>query len=211
MDNETLFSASAYRAKPLQLRGTLISTAAHAAILSALLVSFHHAARIIPYRLPGTAKGVSYLTFYSAGSTATTVSQSPLKKQAAAHSTPTTHAPLPTPKPLEASTPSSEVGASNAALSGKGEGNISIALQKVFPYPKPDLSSLPHGTHGDVILDAVIDQNGNIANLTLVQGLGPAIDNVVIATVRQWSYTPALMNGAPVASEQELHFHYEHS
>jgi len=62
-----------------------------------------------------------------------------------------------------------------------------------------------------VILDAVVDQNGKIAELRLIQGLGPAIDNVVIATVKQWSYTPATRNGVPVVSEQELHFHYERS
>ena len=94
-------------------------------------------------------------------------------------------------------------------VSGLGEGEISLALEKYFPYPRPDLSALPHGTRGDVILDAVVGADGKIAELTLVQGLGPAIDNVVIATVKEWSYTPATRHGVPVASKQELHFHYE--
>jgi len=187
-----------------------VSLALHLAILLAITGVLHRTAHIVPYRLPGTAKGISYLTFYSAGSPPHAESTLAAKKPAAHHTTPSTRT-APAAKPAEPQSPHTEPGSSNSSLSGIGQGNISIALQKVFPYPKPDLSSLPHGTHGDVILDAVIDQNGHISDLTLVQGLGPAIDNVVIATVKQWSYTPALMNGSPVVSEQELHFHYERS
>ena len=60
-----------------------------------------------------------------------------------------------------------------------------------------------------MILDAVIDDHGKITQLTLVKGLGSPVDETVIATVQQWTYTPAMKNGVPVASEQELHFHYE--
>jgi protein TonB len=31
----------------------------------------------------------------------------------------------------------------------------------------------------------------------------------VIATIRQWTFNPANRDGHPIASEQELHFHYE--
>src|ERR1039458_3712309 len=78
-----------------------------------------------------------------------------------------------------------------------------------FPHPTPDLSGLPHGTEGDVVLDAVIDEHGKIAHLTLLKGLGAPIDQAVIATVQQWCYTPAKKEGIPVPSEQELHFHYQ--
>jgi protein TonB len=43
----------------------------------------------------------------------------------------------------------------------------------------------------------------------MTSGLGPAIDENVIATVQQWTFHPATKDGQPVASEQELHFHYE--
>jgi protein TonB len=105
--------------------------------------------------------------------------------------------------------PPAETGTSAAEKSGLGEGDITIALQTVFLYPKPDLSSLPHGTKGDVILNAVIDEHGKISELTLLKGLGSPVDETVIAAVRQWEYTPAKKNGVPVVSEQELHFHYE--
>ena len=90
-----------------------------------------------------------------------------------------------------------------------GEGNINIARASYFPSPKPDLSVLPRGTKGDVILDVVIDTTGKIADIKMTSGLGHGIDETVIATVQQWVFHPATRDGQPVASEQELHFHYE--
>ena len=63
---------------------------------------------------------------------------------------------------------------------------------------------MPAGTAGDVILDAVIDERGHILQLTVVKGLTPAMNQQVIATVQQWTYTPAMRGGTPVASGQEL-------
>jgi protein TonB len=92
-----------------------------------------------------------------------------------------------------------------------GEGDVNIALLAVFPTPHPDLSQLPHGTRGDVVLDVEIDETGRICQLKLARGLGHGVDESVIATVQQWSFHPATRNGKPVASEQELLFHYERS
>src|SRR5206468_1430965 len=68
-----------------------------------------------------------------------------------------------------------------------GSGNINIALASYFPTPKPDLSTLPHGTKGDVILDIVIDTTGKIADIKMTSGLGHGIDETIIATVQQWT------------------------
>jgi protein TonB len=143
------------------------------------------------------------------GSSAHAASALPVKKTAAKKPAAVSKAPISVPQPVETEVANAEKGSDNSALSGIGEGDISLALQKYFPYPKPDLSVLPHGTHGDVILAAVVDPDGKISELTLLQGLGPAIDDVVIATVKQWSYIPATRHGVPVPSKQELHFHYE--
>ena len=90
-----------------------------------------------------------------------------------------------------------------------GTGNVDIALATSFPPPKPDLSRLPNGTSGDVVLDIVIDADGKVSSITLNRGLGHGIDETVIATVQGWSFHPATRDGQPVPSEQELHFHYE--
>jgi periplasmic protein TonB len=192
-------------------RGPAVSVGVHAAALICVLGLWNRAPRIAPYKLPGTENGVRLLTYYSPGSPKHAESEIASKKSTADKATAVAQLTVAKKKPVEAKATSADTGSGDSALSGVGEGNINIALQKYFPPPKPDLSALPHGTRGDVILDAVVDQNGKIAELRLIQGLGPAIDDVVIATVKQWSYTPATRNGVPVVSEQELHFHYERS
>jgi protein TonB len=190
-------------------QGGLFSAAAHCCLLLFLFGGVRWSAKVMPYRLPGTAKGVSLLTYYSPGSLKREESKAPSKNPEKAKPAPTQK---PVPKAAQpdlAKAAESEAGVGSSAQSGLGEGDITIALQSYFPYPRPDLSRLPHGTKGDVILDAVIDADGKISALTLLKGLGSPVDETVIATVQQWRYTPAMRKGVPVVSEQELHFHYE--
>jgi protein TonB len=92
-----------------------------------------------------------------------------------------------------------------------GNGQITIAYAKFFPHPAPDLSTMPAGTEGDVILTALIDDQGKISDLTLLAGIAPTINHDVIQTVRQWTFTPATKDGMPISSRQELHFHFKSS
>ena len=190
-------------------RSELLSIAVHACLLFVLVGGVGRSAKVMPYRLPGTANGVSLLTYYSPGSRQVIESKAAAKRPDKSKPT-SSLKPAPRAPQLElAKAAEAQAGVGVSAQSGLGEGDITIALQSYFPYPTPDLSSLPHGTKGDVVLDAVIDEHGNISGLTLLKGLGPPVDAMVIATVQQWHYTPAMRKGVPVVSEQELHFHYE--
>ena len=192
-------------------RAQLISATVHAIFLVFALGILHGPPMVARYRLPGTAHGLTQLTYYSPGSAAPAVSDLPSKNPVPV-ATSTSHSALTAPKPTPAQSQTAQTGTGTASDSGLGEGDIKIALMVTFPHPKPDLSALPHGTAGDIILDAVIDEHGKITNLTLLHGLNSAVDNQVIATVlQQWTYTPATRNGVPVPSEQELRFHYERS
>jgi protein TonB len=200
---------SRVKAGSFRHKGELLSIAAHLSLLLLMVGGLPRSAKVMPYRLPGTAKGVSLLTYYSPGSLQLTESKAPAKSPQKARPAP---APRPVPEAPQvelAKAAEAQAGVGTSAQSGLGEGDITIALQSYFPYPTPDLSKLPHGTKGDVILDAVIDADGKISQLTLLKGLGTPVDQMVIATVQQWRYTPAMRKGVPVVSEQELHFHYE--
>jgi protein TonB len=192
---------------------TVISAALHLLVVGLLL--HQSAAWVAPIRLPGSEHGANLLLTYSPGRApvrATAPNPKTRPKQAIAPTTPLP-TPAPTPKPSATSpnsqSPASAQPDSAAGADSLGSGNINIALASYFPPPKPDLSSLPRGTKGDVILDIVIDSSGKIADIKITNGLGPAIDDTVIATVHQWTFHPATKDGQPVASEQELHFHYE--
>jgi periplasmic protein TonB len=192
-----------------------LSAAAHALTLLLFAAALHHSARwIAPYRLPGSPHGANFVVAYMpdrAPEQAATAKAKADPKPANPKSL------LPTiatqPKKTTASTVANTTASPdpNAATGADalGSGNITIALTAYFPPPHPDLSALPRGTKGDVILDVVIDTDGKISDLKKLSGIGYGIDETVIATVQQWTFHPALQNGHPVASEQELHFHYE--
>lgn len=50
---------------------------------------------------------------------------------------------------------------------------------------------------GVVILEAVIDGSGRVESVQVIRSI-PMLDQAAIAAVRQWRYTPAMLNGAAV-------------
>jgi protein TonB len=197
------------RLRRLSSQGPMLSIAVHATILLAVAVWIHRTPRIAPFKLPGTARGLTLLTYYSPGSRKPSATDSPVRTNHTRNAKTESRKAVDKPAPPEP--PRADAGTGNTTESGLGEGDIRIALLEHFPYPHPDLSPLAHGAKGDVILDAVIDEHGKITQLTLLKGLDPSIDQAVIATVKQWLFTPATKDGVPVPSEQEFHFHYERS
>jgi protein TonB len=191
------------------------SAAGHVIVLLIFAAALHHRTRWVAlYRLPGSEHGTNFVVAYlpdRARDQAATAKAKADPKPADPKSLlptlatqPKKTSTLPTVNTTASPDPNAAIGAD--AL---GSGNITIALTAYFPPPHPDLSVLPRGTKGDVILDVVIDANGKISGLKKMSGVGYGIDEIVIATVQQWVFHPALQNGRPVASEQELHFHYE--
>jgi protein TonB len=186
------------------------SLALHLALLGVLL--YRRQPQIAPIEPRGDRNGhVLSLTFDPGlGAPATTLHAS---KAVLLPPTPRSKS-LPTPavKP-EAPAAVADVTAT-AATGGSdalGAGDMTLALVLVHPYPSPNLTPLPSGTAGDVIVDVVIDKAGLVAKYSLVKGLGHGVDETVLATIQSWTFKPATRNGLPVASEQELIFHYERS
>ena len=62
--------------------------------------------------------------------------------------------------------------------------------------------------HGEVVLTAVIDKDGNIENLQLVRG-HPMLAPAAINAVKQWRYKPYLLNGQPVEVETTITVNFE--
>ena len=62
-------------------------------------------------------------------------------------------------------------------------------------YPRDALAAR---TGGMVILEAVIDTQGKVKDLTVVKHLTPAFDLAATTAVQQWKYDPVLLNGVPV-------------
>ena len=62
--------------------------------------------------------------------------------------------------------------------------------------------------HGEVVLTAVIDKDGNVENLQLVSG-HPMLAPAAINAVKRWRYKPYLLNGQPVEVETTITVNFE--
>jgi TonB family protein len=61
-------------------------------------------------------------------------------------------------------------------------------------YPQEAMAA---GVSGLVILEAVIDGAGTVRNARLLRSI-PMLDEAALEAVRQWQFTPTLLNGVPV-------------
>jgi TonB family protein len=85
---------------------------------------------------------------------------------------------------------------------------VHVAYPTVYPDPPVDRAGLPHDLVGDVVIEVTIDSEGNVVETKIVQSIGHGIDEKIEATLRHWHYQPATLDGAPVASRHDVHFHF---
>ena len=182
---------------------------AHVAVVGLLAVMLHVRGVVVaPKHMPGTAQGTVLMFNYQLLGAPPGSTMAKAREQAKGPAMPKPAKSL-TDKAKQLTQAATNEAPGNAADGAEGDGNISIALVQFHPRPTPDLSKLAPGASGDVVLDALIDASGKITKLSVTKSLGPDVDQQVIATVQTWTFTPATRNGTPIASEQELLFHYE--
>jgi len=68
-------------------------------------------------------------------------------------------------------------------------------IRDVRPVYPPE--ALAAGIQGVVILEAVIDESGGVSRARVLRSV-PGLDEAALDAVRQWQFTPTLLNGAPV-------------
>lgn len=54
------------------------------------------------------------------------------------------------------------------------------------------------GVTGVVILEAIIDERGDVVNLKVLQGLPKGLDQAALDAVKTWKFKPATLDGQPV-------------
>ncbi len=210
------------------LNSTLLSVTAHAVVAGVVVLSLRmHPVKV--FSLPGTDLGTRVELSYMPGrapvpaphpqrkvkpkavsgppiapaSTVAEVTPDSVHLPPLPHLTVTEAAPSP-----NVSSPASAVPDSSSGSDSYGSGSIQIALTTYSPSPAPDLSVLPHGIQGDVVVDVTIDPTGKVADLAVLHTLGYGIESSVIGTLKTWTFRPATRDGSPIASVQELHFHF---
>lgn len=85
---------------------------------------------------------------------------------------------------------------------------VHVAYPTVYPNPPVDRAELPRDLVGDVVVEVTIDSTGAVVETKIVQAIGHGIDEKIEETLRRWHYQPATLDGTPVASRHDVHFHF---
>jgi len=107
---------------------------------------------------------------------------------------------------------SAGTGTGTAASGGGSDAQNATPAYPIFS-PKPpvaDRALLP-ASEQHIVVDVSVSEQGEVVGLSLVKGMGNALDQVVLDTVKTWRFHPATVNGNPVASEAELIFPFNPS
>ena len=87
---------------------------------------------------------------------------------------------------------------------GVSKGNL---LKKVAPvYPEPAKMARLQGA---VILQAVIEKDGRVIKLSVLQPLGLGTEESAVDAVSKWVYKPYLLAGEPVQVETKITINYQ--
>ena len=103
-----------------------------------------------------------------------------------------------------ATVPAGPVGFSAAAAAGgvtsgpvRVGGNVKAPTQLSKVNPVYPAEAMAAGVSGVVILEAVIGVDGRVNDAKVLRSI-PQLDEAAVNAVRQWVYTPTLLNGVPV-------------
>jgi protein TonB len=80
-----------------------------------------------------------------------------------------------------------------------------FVLTKVPPQYPPEAKDAH--IQGVVLMNVIVDKEGNVANIQLISG-HPLLAPAAIDAVKQWKYKPYLLNESPVEVETQVHVNF---
>ncbi len=86
---------------------------------------------------------------------------------------------------------------------------VKTALPIFTPDPPILHGKVPEPARGkDLVLEVVINDQGSIAQVMVLQPIGNGVEEEIVETLRRWIFVPAKVNGYAVASRRQLRFHF---
>jgi TonB family protein len=197
--------------------GVMVSVGIHAAVIALLLIG--GAARMRTHTVPPAKAGFLATLEIAGGAHRVSVpsfeAPNTSKAEKAEHvKDPETKVMDPTKAAhKEKETPSAlpqDSAGKGTGTAAAGDGADAQNATPAFPVfsPKPpvaDRALLP-AAEQHIVVDVNVNEAGDVTGETLVKGMGNALDQIVMDTVKTWRFHPATVNGNPVASEAELIF-----
>jgi protein TonB len=96
------------------------------------------------------------------------------------------------------------VGGAPPAGSGTGTTPVRVGPSMQPPRKIKDVKpiypdgALPSRSQGAVVIEAIIGPDGKVQSAKVIHSV-PTLDQAALTAVRQWEYTPSMLNGSPVA------------
>jgi len=78
------------------------------------------------------------------------------------------------------------------------QGKLIHTVAPIFPE-----AAKAEGINGVVELDVVIDEEGSVTNIAVISG-DPVLRQAAIDAVKQWRYSPTMLNGVPIPVRAEV-------
>jgi hypothetical protein len=73
-----------------------------------------------------------------------------------------------------------------------------VVIHQQMPSIPPGLATLLSTIHRSGVLDVTIDQQGNVEQAVMREGVHPIFDTLVLDAARSWRYSPAMKGGVAV-------------
>jgi len=202
------------RAARTSMRGMALSLATHGTLLVAGFVALH-AHHVRPVFVESRCCSTTLYWSPNAGVSAPKQKTEPHRRHRAPEPTRST-------KPLLASAPAAapqtapvDGQTSPQQLASMGVGDSSQSAEPALPVYRPapgvpDRSLLPDKEQ-NIVVEVEISPLGDVTGEKLLHGLGNALDEIVLQTVKAWRFRPATLNGTAVASVEDLVFPFNHN
>jgi TonB family protein len=85
-----------------------------------------------------------------------------------------------------------------------------VSAPRAIYEPEPEYSEEARKAkyQGNVILSAVIGQDGRARDLHVARSLGMGLDEKAMEAVNKWRFAPALLDGRPVAVQVNIEVNF---
>jgi TonB family protein len=206
----TLFGAEAAPRRP---GGVAASCAAHGSALALVYLALH-AGRIHPIAMESRCCSTALYWSPAAANSGARPQPAPRKVRRTPASTAAAklilaEAPAAAAQPSATQTGMSSPEQQPTLGTGEGADNAEPALPLFYPSPGVTDRSLLPAVKQNIVVDVNISAMGDVTDEKLVRGLGNALDQAVLVTVKSWRFRPATLNGTAVASMEELVFPFD--
>jgi periplasmic protein TonB len=88
-------------------------------------------------------------------------------------------------------------------------GDVQAPVKTFAPPPQYTEIARKARIQGVVIVQAIIDKEGNVTNVKVLKGLPMGLDQSAVEAIKKWKFDPATLNGKPVAVYYNLTVNFQ--